>query len=240
MSDLRVTKLFVVLVGVLLMAVAVQAAFAAGDYWRWTAPSGYECGADGDDYLDTGTLYYEFSLPASGAVISQYVSSNGVSSYVGDITGLSGSGSGSESGSFVHGSDPFTYALQRDTMVDGKLVYRSTLTYVCTYLGEGTDVTATIVNEAFGDGEAVCLPLPVGSVVGALPNDQVAFYAPGKITVPNVVVNAGTYWVLGQDESGGYYKILIACQYLWVPVESLQPSYQAPWTGQPLPTQVVS
>jgi len=84
-----------------------------------------------------------------------------------------------------------------------------------------------------------CLPLPEGSVVGAMPLNTQAYFAPGEIA-EGVIINAGTYWVLGVDESGQYYKILLACQYLWVPVDSMGPSYQAPWTGQPLPTQVVS
>ena len=234
----RIRVFGLAIIGFLILVVGTQAIFADQYYWRWTSADGYRCGADGDDYLHVGTQNYEFSLPASGAVINQYEIDNGASSYVGDLTGLSGSGSGTEViDADHHGSDPYTYAFQRDTMVDGKLVYRSTLTYTCTYLGEGTDVNVTIVNQAFGAG--TCPALPVGSVVGALPNEQIAFYAPGKITVPNIVVNPGTYWVLGQDASGEYYEILIACQYLWVPVDSMQPSFQAPWSGQPLPTQVV-
>lgn len=86
--------------------------------------------------------------------------------------------------------------------------------------------------------EPICLAIPDGSVVGALPSATQAYYAPGNIA-PEVVLNPGTYWVLGEDESGQYYKIILACQYLWVPVDSMQPSYQAPWSGQPLPTTVV-
>lgn len=84
----------------------------------------------------------------------------------------------------------------------------------------------------------VCLPLTAGAVVGDMPFDTQAFYEPGK-QANDVVVNAGTYWVLGADESGQYYKILLACQYLWVPVDSMQPSFQPPWQGQPLPTTLV-
>jgi hypothetical protein len=51
-----------------------------------------------------------------------------------------------------------------------------------------------------------------------------------------VVINPGTYWVLGADASGRYYKILLSCQYLWIPVESIQPSFEPPWSGQALPT----
>ena len=86
------------------------------------------------------------------------------------------------------------------------------------------------------------LALPDGSVVGDLPYDQQAFWAPGKIS-PDVIVNAGTYWVTGvgtADNGDQYYQIVVACQYLWVPIDSMQPSYQAPWSGQPLPTNSVT
>ena len=63
-----------------------------------------------------------------------------------------------------------------------------------------------------------CLPLTDFAVVGSLPLDTQADYAPGQ-PAAGVMINAGTYWVLGQDESHQFYKILLACQYLWVPVE---------------------
>lgn len=239
MSGYRSRKWWIIIAGVFLLAMAAQAALAGGYYWRWTGASGYECGNDGDDYLFIDAQSYEYNLPSSGAVISQYEIDGGVSSYIGDITGLSGSGSGTENISTDHnGPSPYTYAFQRDTVVDGKLVYRSTLTYTCTtdFKAESTIVTVTITNEDFGSG--ICPSAPVGSVVGDMPNNTQAFYAPGKIS-PDVTINAGTYWVLGEDASGEYYKILLACQYLWVPIDSMQPSYQAPWTGQPLPTQIV-
>ncbi len=87
------------------------------------------------------------------------------------------------------------------------------------------------------------LDIPDGSVVGSLPLDQIAFYAPGKITVPNITVNAGTYWVTGigtADDGSQFYRIVISCQYLYVPLDTMQPSYQSPWNGEPLPTNEVS
>lgn len=83
-----------------------------------------------------------------------------------------------------------------------------------------------------------CIAIPSGSVVGDLPFQTQAFYSPGKLA-PDVFLNPGTYWVIGQDEAHEYYEIVLACQYLWVPVNSMQPSYQAPQNGAPLPTRVV-
>lgn len=84
---------------------------------------------------------------------------------------------------------------------------------------------------------ANCPVLPSGSVVGSLPGATRAYYSPGNLST--VTLNAGTYWVIGMDESGAYYRIMLACQFLWVPVESMQPNWEAPWNGQPLPTRVV-
>ena len=84
------------------------------------------------------------------------------------------------------------------------------------------------------------IPIPKDASVGSLPADTQAYWAPGKIS-PNVVVKAGTYWVVAEehDDAGDYfYKIILACQYLYVPVDAMGPSYQSPWNGQPLPSSV--
>ncbi len=88
----------------------------------------------------------------------------------------------------------------------------------------------------YGDA---CVALTPWAVVGDMPFSTQAYYAPGKVS-PGVVIDPGTYWVLGEDASGEYYKIVLSCQYLWVPINSMQPSFQAPWSGQSLPTTVVS
>jgi len=87
-----------------------------------------------------------------------------------------------------------------------------------------------------------CRPvyLPEGAVVGTFLTDTVAHWAPGKVTEPNIVFNAGkTAWVLGVDESGEFYKLAYLCDYLWVPVEAMGPNYDEVWNGTPLPTTVV-
>ena len=232
------TRTLYLLVGfvalILIGAFATQMAQAAGYYWRWTSAPDAECGNDGNDYLFTGSIFYEYNLPA-GATLDEYVIENGVSTYQGNFAAPSGSGSDSISEIEVNGPDPYTYALRYDTVIDGEVVYRSTITFHCETVDDETSLTVTITNEGFGAGE--CLPLPVGSVVGDMPYGAQAFYEPDKAT--NITINPGTYWVLGEDESGQYYKILLACQYLWVPVDTMQPSYQSPWSGQPLPSRVV-
>ncbi|MFN8450452.1 MAG: hypothetical protein U0521_18175 [Anaerolineae bacterium] len=41
--------------------------------------------------------------------------------------------------------------------------------------------------------------------------------------VPGVVLNPGTYIVTGQDASETYYRVVLACQLLWVRKDTMQP-----------------
>lgn len=82
------------------------------------------------------------------------------------------------------------------------------------------------------------LIVPVGSVVGEAPLGAQVYYEPGN-TSPSVILNPGTYIVLGQDKSETYYKIMLACQFVWVRKDTMQPSYQAPQNGAALPTTIV-
>ncbi|MCD4686198.1 MAG: hypothetical protein K8S97_09700 [Anaerolineae bacterium] len=92
-------------------------------------------------------------------------------------------------------------------------------------------------------GTAGCdvnIPIPAGSVVGTFTADAATYWSPGNLTDPIVTISAGnTAWVLGLDASGAYYKIVWVCDYLWVPVSSMGPNYDAVWNGAPLPTGVV-
>ncbi len=88
--------------------------------------------------------------------------------------------------------------------------------------------------------DACRTPLPSGSVVGEAPLGAQVYWRPGELS-PGVVLNPGTYWVVGVDASGDYSQIWLACEtdLLWVRSDALQPSFQAPQNGQPLPTRVV-
>jgi len=222
---------FMIVIG----AFAPRVAQAEDFYYRWTTPlPDVRCSTDGNVYLSTTSRNYEYNLPV-GATLDVYFIHNGVSTYAGNFPLSSGSGSGSFAGySDSAPAYPFTSAIRYDTLIDGEVVYHSTIIFTCLAEGVGT---AEIINSGVGAADA-CLPLPVGSVVGDMPLGAQAYYAPGQVT--NIEINPGTYWVLGEDESGQYYKILLACQYLWVRTDMMQPNFVSPWSGQPLPTQVVS
>ncbi len=85
------------------------------------------------------------------------------------------------------------------------------------------------------------VPLTPDAVVGLFVTDATTYWAPEKKLQPEVIIPAGkTAWVLGQDASGAYYKIIWACDTLWVSVSSMGPNVGDPvWRGAPLPTGVV-
>ncbi len=88
-------------------------------------------------------------------------------------------------------------------------------------------------------GGTCLLDVPAGSVVGDTPFQTQVYYEPGNVS-PGVVLNPGTYIVIGQDESETYYKIMLSCQFVWVRKENMQPSYEPPQNGAPLPTRIVN
>ncbi len=158
---------------------------------------------------------------------------------------------------------PTTFSYQLDGATVATTAYPGTLVYVVP-----ADVLVTDFLAQIDDGLAVvtwsasCVPapppeeevvevvpvpgcdlaltIPSTAVVGAFVTDGPTYYEPGKMTNPVVTISADqTAWVLGTDASGAYYKIVWVCQYLWVPVGTLGPNYDAVWNGTPLPTGVV-
>lgn len=80
------------------------------------------------------------------------------------------------------------------------------------------------------------MPIPTHAVVGTFVADAQAYYAPGKLTYPVITIGeAQSAWVLGQDASGVYHKIIWVCQYLWVKVDTMGPTYDDVWHSTPLP-----
>ena len=84
------------------------------------------------------------------------------------------------------------------------------------------------------------MKIPSTAVVGAFVANAPLYFEPGEFVQPYTEIAAGsTAWVLGKDASGEYYKIIWVCDYLWVPVNTLGPNYDAVWNGTPLPQDVV-
>lgn len=111
-------------------------------------------------------------------------------------------------------------------------------------VGQITSLASTICSQlppppALGG----CIAIPAGSVVGELLFNTQVYWAPGKVS-PGIFLEPTpdnkTYWVIGLDDTGEYYKILLSCQFIWVPSDVMAPNYDEVWNGTPLPTRIVS
>lgn len=105
---------------------------------------------------------------------------------------------------------------------------------------EATGTCAGLPSCAQVPGCDMLINIPPTAVGGAFVADALAYWKPGMLVEPHTTIQAGkTAWVLGVDASGAYYKIIWGCQYLWVPVSTMGPNFDAVWNGAPLPTGVV-
>lgn len=85
-----------------------------------------------------------------------------------------------------------------------------------------------------------CMPTLTGGVVGQITKTTPAYYAPSLDAQTTTVLPVGqTWWVLGTDEFGDWYKLLVACEDVWVPASALGPNFDAVWTGTSLPSNIV-
>ncbi|NDJ75932.1 MAG: hypothetical protein GYB65_06710 [Chloroflexi bacterium] len=101
----------------------------------------------------------------------------------------------------------------------------------------------TLMIEGVFTGVPGCdqLVLPPNAAGGQMLATTTAYWAPGEITDPPVDLALGTTAiVLGLDDTGEYYQIAFACDYLWVPVDTIGPNPDAVWNGAALPTDVVN
>ena len=78
------------------------------------------------------------------------------------------------------------------------------------------------------------------AAVGTFVVDTHVLWGPDANANTEIILPAGkTAWVLGVDETGAFYKFIWNCTYLWAPVNTLGPNFDAVWNGTPLPTGVV-
>lgn len=79
------------------------------------------------------------------------------------------------------------------------------------------------------------------AVVGSIVAGTAIFWEPVVGSeISGLFVSPGqTFWVLGVDATNSWYKIVIACQAVWVPLDTVGPNYAEPWLGRLLPTTVV-
>jgi hypothetical protein len=142
---------------------------------------------------------------------------------------------------------------QTATTVGQVLSFTYTFTSIGTAApGVGIDVfeggALAFTVDPYTDLDQTCNPaagcpigFPSGSVVGAFVAPAPVYSVPGQLVeAPPVTIEAGkTAWVIGLDASGQYYKIFWACDFLWVPANTMGPNFDQVWNGTPLPTRTV-
>lgn len=170
--------------------------------------------------------------------------------------GASGSGSGSlpagsGTGTLVFTLNtvvtppPWSLTIQLDGFVGGVQVTTATARIDCPAgVGPYSATPLSFANVYQMPAVAGCdsyIPLTASSVVGTFVQTTPLYWQPNADGLTNIVIESGkSYWVLGQDESGAYYRVIIGCSPAWVPVSAVGPNYDDIWGGRPLPTNVVS
>ena len=116
--------------------------------------------------------------------------------------------------------------------------------YGWTLILDGCDTGNILFNgqtypAAVASPEVCGLAVPAGSVVGEAPLGAQAYWEPGEES-PGIILNPGTYIVTGQDETETYYRVVLACQFVWVRKDTMGPSWLPPQNGTALPTTIVN
>ena len=249
-------------VGVLLTVIGVTSVFAASSasfVFDFVSDPG-DVG-DGPDYDVTGIGVIDDG-GGCDLVVMVMVDATGAPTDVDSfclslITGLGGSDGdyGSFGTGYVPTLDPVTYALFDLTAADiaalsgfgdndqeyFDYVVANTVCLAEQSINAGSIPVGTAYSLC-GSGSVggTCrLSPPAGSVVGEAPVGAQVYWSPGNAS-PGIVLNPGTYIVVGQDASETYYKVVLACEYVWVRKDTMQPSFQSPQNGAPLPTTIVS
>ena len=125
--------------------------------------------------------------------------------------------------------DTYAECLARETTDAGSYAITSDLP------GSGGDASLPVVA-----GCDQYIQLPSNAAVGTFSNWAELYWMPeGKLYPPLAMEPGQSVWVLGQDESGLYKKILLSCEFLWVEAGVIGPNYDALWNGAPLPVDVV-
>ena len=134
-----------------LVILSISAAQAEGFFYRFAPPLGsVDCNTNGGDPRADITIYtVEYNLP-EGASTNSFLIANDDAIFQANTPRPSGTGSQGYSAYFAPGVPfPFRAGARYDTIIGGKVVYRSSLIIECAGLGVGT---VSVVNEPVGGG----------------------------------------------------------------------------------------
>jgi hypothetical protein len=237
MQRKMLVALFTVGLGLLVWASALS---AAGDQYRRWLDDGKTVMCSGGMTLTYSNQNIEFAnLPVDAQFTINYLR-NGVLEIIdGPYVVEQTTGTLNYNALLISGSFPLTYAVRLDTLINGVVVYESTMSGTCTADGPGTiSLTNVAVNAATpGSAAAICaVSYPEGSTQGRLTESVVALYEPLAEATTTIVLPAGTAWWI-MDAQDGFYQLWIACNAspVWVPVAMMAPNQDPPWNGAPLP-----
>ncbi|MBL8130352.1 MAG: hypothetical protein JNL42_00735 [Anaerolineae bacterium] len=122
---------------------------------------------------------------------------------------------------------PLTFEFRLDTLIDGLVVYESSISVSCAADAVVPVIPVNGVPVPDAPVAQDCTAgIPGGSVQGRLLETVSALYAPVGGAATTITLAAGTsWWII--DAEGGYYKLWIACQAapLWVPAGAMGPNY---------------
>lgn len=233
-------KLVVVLLtvgaGLLVWASALS---AAGDQYRRWLDDGKTVTCSVGTQLVFSNQNVEFAgLPVDAEFTINYFSNGVLDSSSGPYVVEQTSGTRNYGAFAASGVFPFTYAIRMDTLINGVVVYQSTMTGTCTANGPGIiSLTNAAVTAATPESTPSCaVSYPDGSIQGRLTATVVALYGPLAEATTNIVLSAGTaWWIMGSKN--GFYELWIACgaSPIWVPASVMAPNQDPPWNGALLP-----
>ncbi|MCK6577944.1 MAG: hypothetical protein L6Q98_07545 [Anaerolineae bacterium] len=239
MSRRTVVRMIAFMAAIMILWVAIPTTFAAGETFKVISVDAVGCSSGQFGMtveranLDGGTYTVNTVVTVEGLVYMNEAASI-------SINGFSG---WHIFDNFTYGPvpNPGTYPIPsgKEMRLDFSLERPiGTVLYEWTLIVDGCDTGNILYNGPTPTGSACNLAVPSSAVVGEAPLGAQVYYAPGEIA-PDIVLNPGTYLVIGQDSSETYYQVVLACQKVWVRKDTMQPSYQAPQNGAPLPTGIV-
>lgn len=132
-------------------------------------------------------------------------------------------------------ASPVTFRLYYDYSIFGEGIAQSMV------LADTATTPVDCTGEASVPGCDTLMALN-GAVVGRFVTDTRAYYDPSANTliVPAIDISAGkTLYVFGEDSTHSYNKVLLQCQYVWVPIGTVGPNPDKVWNNTPLPTAIV-
>ncbi len=101
-------------------------------------------------------------------------------------------------------------------------------------------VTASGCEDTSVAGCDALISIPSQAVMGLFTSDATVYWAPETGAATELTITAGkTYRVTGQDATGQFRQIILECQFVWVPFNTVGPDPEPLWGSAPLPTTVV-